>query len=242
MIEAPSAIESNDISLKSMVKILQGIEAALFDIVLWVVLLPKTLFKALFSPGWISPYVHGELSKESADRYDDYMSPVTLYVLSGIVPFFLVLRFAGNQEVEWVAKFNRLSLESQILVLTLVFVGAPLINSVLILLSKHQPIGRTSLRPVFHIQCVIYSVLYFLIVYTSFREKALGLKFSSHIILLIASLWVWYAETLILIEELKKTKVKSIFLAFAFLQISQVPLLITFLISEKGPFPAHQFF
>jgi len=54
---------------------------------LWVLLLPKTLAKVLHRPVWVLDYTTAEFAKPEADRFDDYLSPVSFWLLVAVGPY-----------------------------------------------------------------------------------------------------------------------------------------------------------
>ena len=64
----------------NIANILEGLEKLVFEVLTWVLLVPKTLIKILWDPDWVSVYVEEELSKKE-ERFTDYMSPFLLLVL-----------------------------------------------------------------------------------------------------------------------------------------------------------------
>jgi hypothetical protein len=48
-----------------------------FEILLWIIFIPKTLFKIIWNPSWVPKYVDEELAKEK-DRFSEYLSPMLL--------------------------------------------------------------------------------------------------------------------------------------------------------------------
>jgi hypothetical protein len=67
-------------------KLFQSIEDAVYEIMVWILLLPKTLFRSMFRPRWAIHYVHEELSKKPEDRFDEFLSPVLLWLIVAVLP------------------------------------------------------------------------------------------------------------------------------------------------------------
>jgi hypothetical protein len=57
---------------------------------MWFILIPKTLAKIITDPGWVPGYVTKELKQEGAARFDDYISPVLLFLLASLLPYAVI--------------------------------------------------------------------------------------------------------------------------------------------------------
>lgn len=67
--------------------ILESFEKLIYDVMLWVIFVPKTLHKVITNPGWAPDYVAKELSEDESTRFDDYISPLILMLLASLIPF-----------------------------------------------------------------------------------------------------------------------------------------------------------
>jgi hypothetical protein len=198
-----------------MVKILQTIDGLLYDVVLWVVLIPKTLVKIIIAPTWAVSYVRLELKKDATQRYEAYMPPVLFFILTGILPFLIVGRFTCLCPDSAFTKFNKLSLESNILILALLYISPPLIYSLVILKCKRRSIGRSTLRPVLHTQCLLWAAYYVLSVpimwfyirgaagYTQVIADE-SVKIIAGVIGFVLIIWFIYAESRVILRELHR--------------------------------------
>ncbi|HKY52846.1 MAG TPA: hypothetical protein VJM08_01015, partial [Anaerolineales bacterium] len=68
---------------------LDEIERLAYKILLWVLLVPKSLLKIIFEPNWVPGYVRDELKGESREAFDKYMSPVVLFLIVTLIPALL---------------------------------------------------------------------------------------------------------------------------------------------------------
>ena len=77
--------------------IFDSIEKLAYDILIWILLIPKTLVKILTEPGWVRQYVSKELGEQGEERFDDYLSPVMLLLIVSLLPylFLLITPFPG---------------------------------------------------------------------------------------------------------------------------------------------------
>ena len=67
-------------------KLFQSIEDAVSEVMVWVMLLPKTLFRSMFKPKWTIAYVNEEWEKKPEDRFDEFLSPVLLWLVAAVFP------------------------------------------------------------------------------------------------------------------------------------------------------------
>jgi hypothetical protein len=65
---------------------MEGLEALVYKILTWVFLIPKTIIKIILNPGFVSVYVKNELAKERKNPFDEYMSPILLYLTITLLP------------------------------------------------------------------------------------------------------------------------------------------------------------
>ena len=74
-------------------------ERILFDVISWVILIPKTLYLVLAHPGDVPDYVKRELAADRAKRFENGISPVFLYLIVALGPF-LVIQLIPLSQVE----------------------------------------------------------------------------------------------------------------------------------------------
>ena len=72
-------------------RIFESIEKLAYDILIWILLIPKTLVKILMEPRWVPGYVKKELGEQGDERFDDYLSPVMLLLIVSLLPYLFVL-------------------------------------------------------------------------------------------------------------------------------------------------------
>jgi hypothetical protein len=129
----------------NLIAIIRSIEELLVEVMLWFILVPKTLAKLIRSPGWMSDYVVQELARPADERFDEYVSPVTLWLVLAVVPYFWTMAPLA-QLVPGDVK------ERMFLVALLLAVG-PLGFATALLASQKKRISRTALKPLFYSQC-----------------------------------------------------------------------------------------
>lgn len=70
----------------NIINILEAIEKLAVELLLWIVYVPKTLYKVIADPGWVPGYVEGQLANDKG-RFEDYMSPVLLFLVCSVFLF-----------------------------------------------------------------------------------------------------------------------------------------------------------
>jgi len=72
--------------MNNLTEIIEGVEKFAYEILIWVLLIPKTIIKIILNPGWVPEYVTRELEDKTDDRFDNFISPVILVLISTLVP------------------------------------------------------------------------------------------------------------------------------------------------------------
>jgi len=73
--------------MPSISDLLGQIEKLAYSLLVWIILIPKTIIKILIDPWWVRGYVTKEFAKSKESRFDDYVSPVILLLLCSFVPY-----------------------------------------------------------------------------------------------------------------------------------------------------------
>ena len=81
--------------MDSIISVLEDFEKIIYKILLWFILIPKTILKIILDPDWVTGYVHAELNQTEETRFDDYMSPILLFLIVILVPM-VGLSFVPN--------------------------------------------------------------------------------------------------------------------------------------------------
>ena len=129
-------------------KTLQSFEDAVYEIVLWILLLPKTLFQIIGKPAWMRNYVTKEWDKKPEERFQDYLSPVIFWLLLAVIPFAWYLSLESHEPDITDQKV----VDSAISLLI-----TPIAYSVVIQKLHRKPIERVSFKRSFYIQCYCHA-------------------------------------------------------------------------------------
>lgn len=135
-------------------KILQTLEDAFFDVMAWIMLLPKTLLQVIFKPREIIQYVKDEWEKKPEDRFDEFLSPIVFWIFVAVLP--LTYTLLSEKEIQQDGIFA-VFLESKI------FLGAGIASLLLFIylmwieLTNNRPLKKSSLKRMFYVQCYVTS-------------------------------------------------------------------------------------
>lgn len=143
----------------NFVKIFQSIEEVIYELALWLVLIPKTLYKILKSPLWIYDYIEGELNKDISKRFSHYLSPVLFFVIIAVIPA-LYLKPRIIFTTVWVAIQNMSGeeFEDKLFARAVTMFLSPVFMSILLHICYKKEISRDSFKLVFYCNCYIFSV------------------------------------------------------------------------------------
>ncbi|MDR6154428.1 hypothetical protein QF021_002517 [Acidovorax delafieldii] len=138
-------------------KILKSFEDFVYEALIWLVLLPKTLWRIVRRPRQMVTYVQAEQDREGDDRYGDAISPPLLLILCVLVAHVLdlALRKQGAPEMGTLAGELLKSEENLLLYRTMAFGIWSLAGAVWYLRHSRQPIHRLNLRNPFYEQCYL---------------------------------------------------------------------------------------
>ncbi len=71
--------------MKSVFTIFLDIEKLIYKVLMWVILVPKTIVKVTLNPAWAPGYVKEELEKDETP-FDEYISPIILLLIVALAP------------------------------------------------------------------------------------------------------------------------------------------------------------
>jgi len=71
-----------------LIDFLDSIEKLAYKILLWIILIPKTLWRIITDPAWVPAYIKGQLADKESP-FDEHISPVFLLLVVGVVPALL---------------------------------------------------------------------------------------------------------------------------------------------------------
>ncbi|HLA07317.1 MAG TPA: hypothetical protein VJ022_07735 [Anaerolineales bacterium] len=75
--------------MSNIIGFLESIEKLAYKILLWVILIPKTIIQITINPGWAPEYIKGELKQEKSP-FDEYISPIVLLLIVALIPAMVI--------------------------------------------------------------------------------------------------------------------------------------------------------
>jgi len=139
-----------------LLKLFRSIEELLYELALWLILLPKTLIKVVISPRWAYTYIVAEWEKDIADRFDEYMSPFFFWLMVGVIPYLLDMQWISRRLADAQGTPPE---RSNLLRVACLFLGGPLGFALSIQKARGTRIGRKSLKRSFYTQCLCFGPL-----------------------------------------------------------------------------------
>ncbi len=138
-------------------KLLKSFEDFVYEALIWLILLPKTLWRIVLRPRQMVAYVQAEQIREGDDRYGDAISPPLLLILCVLVAhgLDLALRKQASQEMGSLAAELFKSEQNFLLYRTMTFGIWSLAGAVWYMRHTRQPIHRVNLRNPFYEQCYL---------------------------------------------------------------------------------------
>jgi hypothetical protein len=184
---------------------LQSLEEAVYEVVTWILFVPKTFLMSFLRHGAMRDYVNAEFQKEPYDRFRNFLSPVRLWLIAAVLPYAVTsLSRDASQVTLQFSIPNSSILASSIIVLMVI----PLWFALVMLLMERLPVERETLKRLFYIQAYPATVFEFLALPMAIRigaqgaDTGAGLVVASQIIFVIGAVWFLAAETVIFRNEL----------------------------------------
>jgi len=188
----------------SQFKILQALEDLIFEIMAWIMLLPKTLFQVIFTPVKIIDYVRSEWEKKPEERFDQFLSPIFFWIMVAVLP--LTYTLLTEKELQQDGIFAVFS-ENKLLLGACIAALPLLVYVTWIELINNRPIRKSALRQMFYVQCYITSPAVLFVTFV-FRLTTTLSMFQWY--LLASIVFLVFYETFVMKVELKKNGFQSV--------------------------------
>jgi hypothetical protein len=222
--------------LPALLTLLEGL---VFEIATWLVLVPKTLAAVIRRPRML-PALAAAAHGTSEEQPDEYVSPVLLWLIVGVVPGIPMI--VTDQGPVWIAHglLTRLGFETSIIAAAALLLLGPLSFATAQVLVGRRRLARTVLRQPFAIQCGCFAPFflgYFVGVAANFQmtvtQHELAYGTVSAVFLIGSLLWFLRAEYVVLRLEAPGNPVRvigiialGIVLWAAFIALSRLILLM----------------
>lgn len=148
-------------------KIIKSLEALLYELMVWLVFYPKTVWLSAFQPQKMMQYSDNEIEDESEDdQYSDTLSPPIFLALSLIIAHYLETSIVGELGFAGV-----LADETNLLAYRVVsFSLFPLVFALRLLRKKGIALDRKALKQPFYAQCYVAAIFGLAINLASFLD------------------------------------------------------------------------
>lgn len=178
-------------------KILKSFEDFVYEALIWLVLLPKTLLRIVISPRRMVVYAENELAASDEQRFGDSISPPLLLILCVILAHLvdLLVRVPAADTSDSLGAALLASEQNLLLYRAVAFGVWALAGAAVYLLGTGRAISRTSLRGPFYEQCYLVAPFALaLSVGTSLDVASGGQSVVGALLVLSGVLWFWGAQ------------------------------------------------
>jgi len=177
-------------------KLFQSIEDAVYEVMVWIMLLPKTFFRSMFRPRWAIAYVNEEWEKKPEDRFDEFLSPVLLWLIVAVLPL-TVSTIVQNGNIKTVQDLTG-ALHDGLLSQALYAMIIPFTYIAWMEWTSRRPVRKSTLKRSFYIHCYalapaqfVYGVFAILTIWYGFF---ILFQFLSTILLMMYEILVFQTE------------------------------------------------
>lgn len=137
-------------------KLLQSAEELLFEVLMWVLLLPRTLWVVLTRPSSLPSYIYKELREKDGQRFDDAISPpLTLFICVALGSL-AEPQQAGDEELlnalgRWIVN----NYSNNLIASAVVYALPPIAVTAATMLAKGVQLRRDNYREAFYVQAYL---------------------------------------------------------------------------------------
>jgi hypothetical protein len=162
----------------NFLNIIRSVEQFVYEIALWIVLIPKTIYKILVHPGTIKEYVESELAKEEKKQFEDQMSPILFWLMLVVIPSYTSIRYLfkdipTNEITELITKKP----ENYLFYITSTLLSSILTLALLVQIVAKRKFNKESFKSSFYIQCYLQAPFVFGIIFLLMCMKILHYNF-----------------------------------------------------------------
>jgi hypothetical protein len=193
----------------NIANILAGLEKLVVELLLWILFIPKTLYKIVSDPDWVPGYVDAELDRDpdrQLDSFDSYLSPILLFFTCSVVLFVILAEYEEGLKPN--VLLDALQGNTGILA-ALGFLSLPLLFSLGMEIVRREVLTRKRIQRSMYIQCFYFSplILSFLGLGLFLEmETLLGAAFVLAVVIL---LWFFLVEVKLIARDLQIGKLRA---------------------------------
>ncbi len=217
-----------------LIRILRSAEEFIYEVALWVILVPITFAKVVFRPWWVQSYVALQFEKPPEERFNDYLSPIIFWSITAVLPYLYAINalsgWAQGQPTHvfgtdafFILKFINQSFEVKFITISLLLIGGPLGMSIAIVAAKKIKLSKNTLKRYFYTQCYYFTPLFFFLLIfliISINYSNVLHPVVKFIYIILISLWLLVAEFAVVYNELSWGWIKSSLLVIGSLYLT----------------------
>jgi hypothetical protein len=200
-----------------LIKLLETISESVYEVVTWLIRVPKTLIKIVVTPAWCSAFLDGELRKDSREQFQEYMPPVLLWILVAVIPIFFLFTLDPESGPGGLKGMKDLygSTTTALVAYILLLCSMPLSPAYALHLFQHRPFHKGQFRSLFFTQCYLLSPLILLFFLAALLMRALHISEESDLGTLVVSpvgvysFWLLYHEVKLVRQQLQSGRGKA---------------------------------
>ena len=133
-------------------KLFQSAENAVYEVMVWVLLLPKTLFLSMFRPQRAMDYINEEWEKKADERFDEYLSPVLLWMMVAVIPLSLFVILVNDPSAPTLADATK-KVSDKMIPMTLYAMIVPFTYIAWMEVVNKRPVKKSTLKISFYRHC-----------------------------------------------------------------------------------------
>ena len=196
------------------VVILEGIADLIVKVLLLIIFLPKTLYKIIKEPVWVPKYIRDE--SRAKGSFQDYVSPIFLYILTGLAPYALVPVEVLTDLTDGGSSITKMIQDPDTVIRAATFFCIPLLFAFCTELFRANKFSRKSIEHYLLIQCYYFAPLVLVVqirwVFEFKSYSLFGYDMQQFILLLllITGVWLFVVQLTFLLKELKRNTKKII--------------------------------
>lgn len=189
-----AAADNLDGKSMDFLKILKSFEEFVYEALTWLILLPRTLLRILWSPARMTDYASGQLSSQSESRFSEAISPPLLLMLCVLLSHAIDLGIRNSTHLAdgSLAAVVLSSEQGLLLYRTISFGVWALAGAVYLLMRTGAAVNRETLRVPFYEQCYLVAPFALLLSCSMSLLRVNGL--AAVLLLLSTLLWFWLVQ------------------------------------------------
>lgn len=130
-------------------KLFKSVEDAVYELMVWLLLLPKTFIHVMLHPVAAMEYINSEWEKKNDDRFDEYLSPVLLWLLSAVIPITFGVSLASGAP-DMTKEFS-----NRLYQVTFYMMVIPFVYIAWMEWLNKEPVKRSTLKISFYRHCYV---------------------------------------------------------------------------------------